>query len=271
MNSLLDLPLTPAKNLDSTQKRPARVAKVHGIILQSDIGSALGRLFIRPLEGLDQWWAGLLDGFLSLRNESKLPGARKPPLAMHAGIHVELENGECYVVEQLAGTIGSWVRDGLHWTPLKQFRARNHSSEGGWDITIPIEAFRQLAEPDAERAAERLNRIRGRPFLKEDCTGFISRAFGEEKRLFADSALARSLGFDLRSGEPAMPLIRRDYRFDPKTETRLRAEALRRLPDPVASSGTLSIRQLHHRLGITAICLAGMALGLFLRRQRSRG
>ncbi len=268
--NLLKIPLTPAKHLDSPQERPGRIAKVHGIIVQSDIGSALGELFIRPLEMLDRWWGGLTEALPPLGSDPKMPGRRKPPLAMHAGLHVELEDGRHIVAEQLAGRLYEWLVNGLHWTPIEEFRARDRSGKGGWDATIPCKALRQVDEQEADEAVNRLNSIQGRPFIKEDCTAFIARVFGDEKRVFADSPIAHSLGFEFRSGEPAMPLIHRDYHFNKAEEARLRAEALRKLPDPVAAFDAMSIRQLRHRLVITGVCAAAVVAGILAVRE-SRG
>ncbi len=54
-------------------------------------------------------------------------------------------------------------------------------------------------------AISHLNDIRGRPFIREDRTAFIARVFRLKRRIFADSPILRSLGFEMRSGEPALP------------------------------------------------------------------
>ena len=50
----------------------------------------------------------------------------------HAGLHVVLEDGREFVVEQLFGTPREDFLDGLNWTPLETFRVRDHR---GWDVT----------------------------------------------------------------------------------------------------------------------------------------
>jgi hypothetical protein len=134
------------------------------------------------------------------RRIRSFPGA--PALAMHAGLHVVLENGREFAVEQLFGTPREDSLDGLNWTPLETFRARDHR---GWDVTVPATAFRQVDEDVVHEAVEFLNRIHGRPFFGEDCTMLIERAFGK-RRLFADSPTARALGFGMRVGDPALPV-----------------------------------------------------------------
>ncbi len=256
----------------STPRRPGRVSVLHGVIIQSDARSTVGRLFIRPAEALDLWFSQVVDS----------PG--RPPrltrqgfaagLGMHAGLHVTLEDGREYVVEQLCGGWREWFVNGLHWTPIKDFRGREAVEKGGWNVTIPICALRQPDERDAEQAIARLNEIHGRAFLVEDCTAFIGRVFGAKHRIFADSPLLRSLGIDMRSGEPALPLLSPVASLGPQEETLLRAEALRRLPDPVAASGSTSLRQMHHRLTLFALFVAVCALvapPLRARRRWGRG
>ena len=81
-----------AKSLPpSVPYRPGRVAKLRGIILQSDKTSVLGAWIIRPVEMLDLHLAGI----------GRAPEA--PPLAMHAGLHVVLEDDREFVAEQLLG------------------------------------------------------------------------------------------------------------------------------------------------------------------------
>src|SRR3712207_8873501 len=52
-------------------------------------------------------------------------------------------------------------------------------------------------------------------FFREDCTDFVERAVGG-RRLFADSPLLRALGTGVRVGDPALPLLRRDVRLEPR-------------------------------------------------------
>ena len=115
----------------SVPQRPGHVVKLRRVIFQSDAVSVLGGWIIRPAEMLDLHLAGL----------GCSPDA--PALAMHAGLHVVLEDGREFVVEQLFGTPREDFLDGLNWTPLETFRARDHR---GWDVTVPATAFRTIDE-----------------------------------------------------------------------------------------------------------------------------
>ena len=179
---------------------------------------------------------------------------------MHAGLHVSLEDGRHFVVEQLAGGFHDIFVDGLHWTPMDEFKGREREDIGGWDATIPPRQLREVDAADEARAIHRLNNIRGRPFVHEDCTGFIGRVFGADRRIFADSPILRSIGIDMRSGEPALPLLSREATLDPESARRLRLDALRDLPDPAAESGSMSLRQLHHRALVSGAVFAVLAL-----------
>lgn len=239
----------------SVPDRPGRVVKLRGIILQSDSVSVLGAWIIRPVETLDMRLAGV--------NRSE----GTPPLAMHAGLHVVLEDGRAFVVEQLFGTPREDFFDGLNWTPLETFRARDHR---GWDVTVPATAFRQVDECDVQEVVEFLNNIQGRPFFGEDCTMLIERAFGK-RQLFADSPTARALGFGMRVGNPALALLKQDVRLDPDAERLLRADFLRGLPDPITEwdspNGYVQIRRV---LGLMLVFVAVAGLGFCMKR-RSRG
>ena len=94
------LPAEPAA------ERPGRVAALKGIIFQSDPTSRNGKFLIRPIEAFDRWQAGL----------ARTPG--DAPLAMHAGLHVELDDGREFVAEQLVGSLFEDFEDGLNWTPV---------------------------------------------------------------------------------------------------------------------------------------------------------
>jgi len=120
MHAFHELLQTPA---EEHRLRPGRVVELRGVIFQSDGGSTIGRLFIRPLEAIDRWIAGVL------------PTRDRTSLAMHAGVHVVLEDGREIVAEQLVGTLYMDLVSGLSWTPLRQFRERDR---GGWDVTVPI-------------------------------------------------------------------------------------------------------------------------------------
>ena len=152
-------PIAKLKELPpSSPKRPGRVQKLMGIIFQSDQKSVLGSWIIRPVEMLDRRLAGL----------GRSPD--NPPLAMHVGIHVLIEDGREFVVEQLVGTPFEDFVDGLNWTPLETFRARDR---GGWDVTIPATAFRGIDDEIVEGTIDFLNVISVRPFFDEDCTTMV--------------------------------------------------------------------------------------------------
>jgi hypothetical protein len=172
----------------SVRDRPGRVEELRGVIFQSDAVSVFGAWIIRPVETLDMRLAGV----------GRSPNA--PALAMHAGLHVVLEDRREFVVEQLFGTPREDFVDGLNWTPLETFRNRDHT---GWDVTVPATAFRQVDENVVHQAVEYLNGVPGRPFFGEDCTMLIERAFSK-RRLFADSPTARALGFGMRVGDPCV-------------------------------------------------------------------
>jgi hypothetical protein len=206
--------------------RPGRVTAVRGIVFQNDGRSPIGRIVIRPLEALDRWIAGFP------------PGRHEPQLAMHAGIHVEIDETSEYVVEQLVGGLYLTFRNGLNWTPLAEFQKRDR---GGWDVTVPATEFRRIADSTVAEALARLNRIQGHPFAGEDCTAFIERAFGG-RRLFADSPLLRSLGMGARIGDPALPLFKPDAALDDRARRLLQADRIARLPEPLADADSLNAR-----------------------------
>jgi hypothetical protein len=214
-----DFPLVNFSNFPPTARRPERVANLRGIILQSDARSLIGALFIRPIESFDRWLAGLD------------PLSGHDPLPMHAGVHVTLEDGREFVAEQLVGTLFEDFKDALNWTPLQSFREREGA---GWDVTVPADQFRGIAEGAITEAVENLNSVQGHAFLGEDCTMFVERVFGG-RRLFGDSPTGHALGLSLRVGDPALPLLRADAALDDRASRLLRAEALRNLRDPVAA------------------------------------
>jgi hypothetical protein len=234
-------------------ERPGRVARVLGVIFQSDARSSVGRIFIRPMEELDRAIAGLH------------PHGASPSLAMHTGLHVQLEDGRDYVAEQLVGTPYMDLKSGLNWTPLEEFRQRDHA---GWDVTVPLTSFRGVDAADVEMTVARLNQIEGRPFVGEDCTAFVERAF-EGKRLFADSPLLQSLGVPARVGDPALPLLRPEAQFDERTRRLLRTDAVQQLPDPQRSAGApnawLWARRLVPALAVGAL-LGWLAAWVSVRR-----
>jgi hypothetical protein len=210
------------------------VVALHGVIFQNDGKSTIGRAFIRPIEAIDRWIAGVR------------PSRERPPLAMHAGLHVTLQDGREMVVEQLVGTFEMDFRNGLNWTPLQKFRERDR---GGWDLTVSARAFRGVDASVEAETVRNLNAIEGRPFIGEDCTAFIERAFGG-RRMFADSPLLRLLGLSARVGDPALPLLRPDAQLDERARRLLHADALRELPDALADPESPNVRFWLARLGV---------------------
>jgi len=129
----------------SKPDQPGRVVKLYGVIVQSDKTSWLGAWLIRPIEMLDLHLAGI---------GRKIDGE---PLAMHAGLHVGLEDGREFVVEQLFGTPREDFVNGLNWTPLETFRARDHQ---GWDVTLPPTCFRKIDENIVNEVIEFVRALR---------------------------------------------------------------------------------------------------------------
>jgi hypothetical protein len=233
--------------------RPGRITALRGIIFQSDGTSWVGELCIRPVEAFDRWQAGLTVG----------PGVES--LAMHAGLHVALEDGREFVAEQLVGTWFENFHDALNWTPLADFQARDHSQ--GWDVTVPATTFRGIDDEAVQEAVDYLNVIEGHPFLGEDCTTFVERAFGG-RRLFGDSPTARNLGIGLRVGDPALPLLRRDAQLEPRAEALLRVQLVRTQEDPLAGHAAPNARIWLGRIVVWTIVgvLAGSLFRLIARR-----
>ena len=214
---------------------------IRGIVLQNDGQSTVGRMFIRPMEAVDRWIARVL------------PEPHEPPLAMHAGIHVVIDGEKDYVAEQLVGSMYLDFRNGLNWTPFDRFRARDH---GGWDVTVPPTAFRGIDEEAVEDAVRSLNRIQGHPFVGEDCTAFVERAFGG-RRMFADSPLLRWFGISVRVGDPALPLLKPDADLPDDVRRKLQFENIKQLPDALAAAESPNFQLWVHRL-IPAIALGGL-------------
>jgi hypothetical protein len=237
----------PGRRSPSDPRRPGRVATIRGIVFQSDARSLVGDLVIRPFELADRWVAGVggTDRFETLAN--------------HAGIHVVMaDGGDEVVVEQLVGSAHEDFVDGLNWTPIERFRARDR---GGWDATVPATAFRGVDGGAVAETVARLNAIEGHPFVGEDCTQFVERAFGG-RRLFADSPVLQRLGLGARVGDPALPLLRPGARFEPRAEALVRAEVARALPDPLADHAAPNVRLwLRRGIGLAALgAVAALAL-----------
>ncbi|HLH21235.1 MAG TPA: hypothetical protein VK066_01835 [Chloroflexota bacterium] len=250
-------PLLPRLRPSAAARRPGRVVRLEGIIFQSDARSTIGAWFIRPFEELDRRVAGIA------RNR---PDAPQPPI--HAGIRVAIEvdgREQQYVAEQLVGPLYEDLHDGLHWTPLAEFRARNR---GGWSVTVPATAFRGVTDAVVAETVARLNRIEGHRFLGEDCVAFVERAFGG-RRLFADSPTLRALGLHVRVADPALPMLRRDAPLDPRAARLLRVETLQHLPDPEGASAPTSASWRVHVAALALLAVVG-AIGLGRRLARRR-
>jgi hypothetical protein len=245
----------PVTSARSDSRRPVgRVVELRGIIFQSDRHSLIGAWLIRPVQMFDRRLAGLKQS------------AFGPTFAMHVGLHVVIEDGREFVVEQLLETPWNAFVSGVAWTPLEVFRTRVR----GWDATVPATAFRKIDDRVVKEAIEFLNSIRARPYFSEDCPTFVERAFGR-RRLFADSPTARWLGLGLRIGDPALPLLRPEVRLDRKTERLLRAPLLRTLPDPITSWNSPNARFLLHRMFfLGGFLLTGLLFGLLRARSASR-
>ena len=193
----------------------------------------------------------------------RMPG--DPPSAIHVGLHVLIQDDREFVVEQLCGTPRENFVDGLNWTPLETFPARDH---GGWDVTVSATTFRQINDAIVLETIEHLNVIQERPFVEENCTMFVERAFGK-RRMFADSPTGRLLGVDLRVGDPALPLLRPDARLDRKAEGLLRADMIRRLPDALTKWDAPNARLIGRRL-LFLLLVFGAVGGLgFFRSKRA--
>jgi hypothetical protein len=199
--------------------RPGKVMELRGIVFQSDKRNEIGSGVIRAVETFDRWQAGLV----------REPG--EPPLAMHVGMHVVIEGGAEYVLEQLIGNWFEDFEDGMNWTPLRQFQEREGA---GWDATVPATAFRGIGEAEVGRAVSTMNGIVGRPFIAEDCTMLVERVFGG-RRLFGDSPTAHNLGFGWRVGDPALPLLRAEAALDERSRRLLRWNTVAGLPDARAA------------------------------------
>ncbi|MBW0001428.1 MAG: hypothetical protein JO015_20225 [Verrucomicrobia bacterium] len=234
------------------RSRPGKVRNIRGIVFQSDNLSVLGNWIIRPIEMLDRRLAGL----------GKNPFG--PPLAIHSGVLVEMDDGRQYVAEQLFGTPAEDFTDALNWTPVKKFRERDHR---GWDVTVPATAFRNIDRKAISEAITFLNQVKGKPFFGEDCTTFVERVFNK-RRIFADSPSARLLGFGVRVGDPALPLLRPDAVLDPKAEFLLRATNLRKLPDPTTGWNAPNWRRAL-RIFVRVVASAGLWMGVWAIFHRS--
>jgi hypothetical protein len=189
-----------------------------------------------------------------------------PPLATHAGLHVLIQDDREFVVEQLCGTPRENFVDGLNWTPLETFRARDN---GGWDVTVSAMAFRQIDDAIVLEIVGHLNVIRECPFVEENSTMFVERAFGK-RRMVADSPTGRSLGLDLRVRDPALPLLRPDARLDKKAERLLRADMIRGLPDAATEWDVPNARLVIRRLLFFVLISAAVGGFSFYRWRRER-
>ena len=83
--------------------------------------------------------------------------------------------------------------------------------------------------------------IEGHPFIGEDCTAFVERAFGG-RRLFADSPVLRRVGIGVRISDPALPLLRSDAQLDEQARRYLQFDKIKHLPDAVWGYSSASRR-----------------------------
>lgn len=174
---------------------------------------------------------------------------------MHTGIHVVIDGSKEWVAEQLVGSFYLDFRNGLNWTPLDKFHVRDR---GGWDVTVPATYFRAVDERVVAETTDRLNAIEGHPFIGEDCTAFVERAFGG-RRLFSDSPLLRRVGIGVRIGDPALPLLRADAHLDEQARRYLQFDKIKRLPDALADAESPNVWLWGHRL--VPVGIAGATLG----------
>jgi hypothetical protein len=123
------------------------------------------------------------------------------------------------------------------------FRERDR---GGWDVTIPATTFRAVRDSVVDETLLNLNAIQGHPFIGEDCTAFVERAFGG-RRMFADSPFLRWFGVGVRIGDPALPLLRPDARLVEPARTLLQFDKIKNLPDAVADVDSVNAWLWAHR------------------------
>lgn len=225
--------------------RPGTVTAIRGVVFQSDGQSTIGRLFIRPFETLDRLVVGIL------------PRPGEPSLAMHSGIHLVIDGDREFVAEQLVGSYYMDLRNGLNWTPYEKFQIRDR---GGWDVTVPAAYFRAVDDAVVAETSRRLNAIEGHPYIGEDCTAFVERAFGG-RRLFADSPLLRLTGIGARVGDPGLPLLRPSAQLDPRARRYLQFDKIKNLPDALADAEAPNVWLWGRRLIPAAV--AGAVLGWF--------
>jgi hypothetical protein len=99
----------------------------------------------------------------------------------------------------------------------------------------------------------------------------IERAFGK-RRLFADSPTASALGFGIRVGDPALPLLKPEARLTPDAKRLLRADIRRALPDPTAQwdapNGHLWICRV---LELMLLIAAVVGLSFYRKKRPRRG
>jgi hypothetical protein len=183
---------------------------------------------------------------------------------MHAGIHVVIDGKYEFVVEQLVGSSYLDFRNGLNWTPLEKFRERDR---GGWDLTVPATDFRQVDAAAVPKTVQRLNAIEGHPFLGEDCTAFIERAF-DGRRMFADSPLLRGFGIGVRIGDPALPLLRPDAQLEARARELLQFDEIKILPNALADADSPNARSWLLQRGLPVLALVAV-VGLVAVRYSS--
>jgi hypothetical protein len=133
---------------------------------------------------------------------------------------------------------------------------------------VPATAFRRVDARAVDETLERLNAIEGHPFIGEDCTAFVERAFGG-RRMFADSPLLRSIGVAARIGDPALPLLRPDAQLEPQVARKLQFDTIKHLPHAEADPESPNMQLWAHRLVPIAL-LAALAAGVTRRLRGDR-
>jgi len=77
----------------------------------------------------------------------------------------------------------------------------------------------------------------------------------------------RSLGFNVRIGDPALPLLRDNAQLDVRTSELLQFDEIKRLPDAVAGVESPNLRLWAHRLLPVALA-AGLSAKIYSSASR---
>jgi hypothetical protein len=201
----------------NVQTRPGTVVGIDGVVFQCDSAGLVSALLIRPFEAA------------RLRLRGFRVGNARPhvPLATCNGIAVRvvLADGivRHYVVEHAADKRQPDFVDGLSWTSAIRFHER-HS--GGWDLTLPVEAFANIQRGDTEAAIERLNVCEGYALMSDTGTALVERVFGREMFVHPWVLDRFTSGDGYHLSAAAVPLLRHGVRVDARTRLLLRVDAL---------------------------------------------